>query len=266
MLPTFVQRMWMNSSDNGLAAVLYGPSRVRTIIAGTAIEIVENTSYPFSEHIELTVTSDRAVTFPLHLRIPAWCAHPELKINGKVFPLTERKNGFAVIHRNYSDRDTLSLKLPMSISTGRSSDGGVFIERGPLVYALQPAEQWRGILMPEFEITSPDYFPMWAASASSAWNYGLALGDRSPLEDQVRVSNKGATKDPWANPPITLEVAGRRIDDWKLQEPNGGDPEWFQTPPLPLSSNQLGALERITLVPLGCTHLRLTVFPAVSVS
>jgi hypothetical protein len=266
MLPTFVQRMWMNSADNGLAAVLYGPSRVRTTIAGITIEIVENTTYPFSEHIELKITSDQPVTFPLHLRIPAWCAHPELKINGEAFPLPEIKNGFAVIHRKYSDRDTLALKLPMSTSTGRSSDGGVFLERGPLVYALQPAEQWRGILMPEFEITSPDYFPMWSASASSTWNYGLALDDQTPLDHQVRVFEKGTTKDPWANPPITLEVAGRRIDDWTLQQPNGSDPEWFQTPTLPLSRNQLGPLERITLVPLGCTHLRLTVFPPVSVS
>jgi hypothetical protein len=117
--------------------------------------------------------------------------------------------------------------------------------------------------MPEFEITSPDCFPMWAASASSPWNYGLAVDDGTALDNQVRVSDKGATEHPWLNPPITLEVAGRRIEDWNLQQRSGSDPDWFQTPPLPLSKDRLGPVERITLVPLGCTHLRLSVFPLV---
>jgi hypothetical protein len=263
MLPTYVQRMWMSSFDEGLAAVLYGPSRVRTKIAGASIEIAEKTDYPFSEQIELKIRSDKPVTFPLHLRIPAWCTRPEIKINGAPSPLSEITNGFAVIHRKYSDRDTLVLTLPMSTSGGRSSDGGFFLERGPLVYALQPAEKWRAIFMPEFEITSPDCFPMWAASASSPWNYGLAVDDRTPLDNQVRVSDKGATKHPWLNPPITLEVAGRRIEGWNLQQRRGSDPDWFQTPTLPLSKDRLGPVERITLVPLGCTHLRLSVFPLV---
>ena len=263
MLPTYVQRMWMLSSDQGLAAVLYGPSRVRAQIAGGWVEIVENTLYPFSERIEILIKCKRSTMFPLHLRIPAWCRRPELTINGKPVDLSERTSGFAIIRRKYSDGDVLSLQLPMRLSIGRSSDGGVFLERGPLVYALRPGEDWRAIFMPEFEITSPDYFPMWAASASSPWNYGLAVDRSSSLENEIRQVETERKENLWIESPIALEVPARRIEGWSLQHPNGDDQEWFRTPPLPSGMNQIGSLERIKLVPLGSTHLRLSVFPSV---
>ena len=262
MLPTYLQRMWMLSSDEGLAAVLYGPSRVRAKVAEKWVEIIENTVYPFSEHIEMLLKCEQSAIFPLYLRIPAWCQRPELRVNGALFDLSERKNGFAIIHRKHSDGDILSLQLPMRISTGHSSDGGVFLERGPLVYALRPAEDWRAIFMPEFEITSPDFFPMWAASASSPWNYGLAIG-RGSLETEIRQFETGSKRDPWVESPIGLEAPARRIEGWSLQRTHADDQEWFRTPPLPSGLNQLGSVERVKLVPLGSTHLRLSVFPTV---
>lgn len=259
LLPTYIQRTWMSTADRGLAAVLYGPSRVRTRVGGTAIEIIEATAYPFSEHIELRIKSERPAKFPLYLRIPSWCTKPSVAINGRLQEGLKLENGFAVIRDTTFHRDTVVVSLPMPLSAGRSKDGGVFLERGPLVYSLQPQERWRAILMPEFEITSPDYHPMWAVSAASPWNYGLCLDDTLPLERQIRTVDR-ESDDPWAVPGCSLEVRGRRIQNWNLRQ-TGGDDESLQTPPLPASSGQLGSVEQLSLVPLGCTHLRLTIFP-----
>jgi hypothetical protein len=170
------------------------------------------------------------------------------------------ENGFFVLNRTHTPGDIISLDLPMQTAVGHSSDNGIFLERGPLVYSLQPKETWTPIAMPEFEITSPE-FPMWAATAVSPWNFALAIDETVALDKQVRVNAANPKSDPWSQSPISLSVAARRVAGWDLVHPKGGDTNWFKTPPLPLDKADLGPDEQITLVPLGGTHLRLTVFP-----
>ena len=266
MVPHYVQRMWMNADKGGLAAVLYGPSRVRAL-AGERdhpVEIIEETSYPFSERIIFHILCGHPVSFPLHLRIPIWCEHPRLSINGKSIPLPPMENGFIVLNRTHANDDTIILDVPMRVAMGHSSDSGIFLERGPLLYSLNPQEDWDPIMMPEFEITSPDYFPMWGATARSPWNYAVAIDENASLDKQIYVYQKLVDVDAWSNPSIRLKVPARRIRGWGLLHPKGDDPDWFRTPPLSSEKNDLGAMEMITLVPLGSTQLRLTVFPSAS--
>jgi len=203
------------------------------------------------------------VDFALHLRIPGWCERPELKINGKPHHLASIADGFVVIDRKYAPGDVIDLALPMPVAAGHSSDGGIFLERGPLVFSFRPQEEWTSLFMPEFEITSPD-FPMWAAATRSRWNFALFLDEKAPLGQQVRVNVTPTTADPWLNPPISLNVSARLVSDWDLVRPQGDNSDWFVTPPLPAAPRHLGPEETITLVPLGSTHLRLTVFPSCS--
>ena len=266
LVPTYVQRMWMSAESGGIAAVLYGPSRVATFAGKrrTPIEVVEETSYPFSETILFHVRCEQPAEFPFHLRVPQWCAHPRLKINGQSHPLPTVQNGFIVVNHLFHPGDTVSLELPMSVTSGKSSDGGIYLERGPLVFALQPRVEWTAIAMPEFEITAPDYFPMWAATAKSPWNYALAVDGNAPLRQQVSVRSHPITEDVWANPPVSIEVKAHRTPGWELVHTLGDNPEGFTTPPIPAKAHNLGPQEIISLVPLGSTQIRLAVFPIVN--
>jgi uncharacterized protein len=64
----------------------------------------------------------------------------------------------------------------------------------------------------------------------------------------------GATPFSVAGAPVALKVKGRRLPGWALERGAAAPP-----PVSPLSSSE--PLEELTLVPYGCTDLRVTEFP-----
>jgi uncharacterized protein len=262
LFPNFVIRMWMKDTKGGLAAVHYGPSRVKATVGAAAvpIEIVQKTDYPFGETIDFTMQMERAVEFPLLLRIPAWCAEPQIAMNGEAMATPKLQKGFAVLERRFKAGDTVTLTLPMKTALTRWPQNGVGVEHGPLVYALDIQAEWTPIV--EARYTTAEY-PSWKAMPAGAWNYGLAVNE-AHLDAQVKVERKAMTEDPWVDSPVTMTVPARTIADWELQA-NPEKPEQLFTPPLPeVEYHKVGAEEKLTLVPYGSTHLRLTIFPDAS--
>ncbi len=264
--PNYVIRMWMRSDDHGLAAVLYGPSTLRTTVGVDQhpVEIVQTTHYPFDEQIQFRINTTRAVDFPLSLRIPRWCTAPRLAVNGSSVAATPNDKGFVVLHRTFHSGDVITLTLPMKLALSRWPQHGIGIERGPLVYSLPIDAHWTSTVVPRY---STEQFPAWEATPQSPWNYGLAL-DEAKLDTAVEVKKTAisadATTDPWEKPPISLTVPVRKIAGWDLQT-NPDKPEQKFTPSLPdLASAQVSdRVERVSLDPYGSTHLRLTIFPEV---
>lgn len=267
VLPNYVIRMWMRSAEDGLTATLYGPSRLRTTVGAERepVQIVQTTNYPFEEQIHLRIDAKRAVTFPLSLRIPVWCSHPTIAVNGKRVDAEPAPNGFVTLHRTFHPGDTVTLNFPMKLAVSRWPENGVGIERGPLVYSMPIETAWESVVVPRY--TTAD-FPAWNATPTSAWNYGVALS-LDDLESQIRVQQNAAPDtpmvDPWNNPPITLAVPARKIEDWELMT-NPDNPGQKFTPALPeLSRSRVSeTAETISLVPYGSTKLRITIFPALS--
>jgi len=266
IFPNYTIRMWMQAADGGLAAVLYGPSKVKANVGAEndAVEIEQTTSYPFEEQIHFTIHASRAVSFPLSLRIPAWCENPLLTVNGVPTTGQRTAKGFLVVRRTFKPGDALTLTLPMKTAVTHWPQGGVGLEHGPLVYSLAIKTNWKPVV--EEKYTTAEY-PSWEATPISDWNYGLALEEAQPtqgVEFKRTLDLAREELDPWENPPTTLSVLARKIENWELQV-NPKNPAQKFTPPLPdLSTSKVSkTVERLILVPYGSTELRVTIFPAV---
>ncbi len=115
VIPNYIMHMWMGTLDGGLAATLYGPSAVRTTVAGNvAVEVEARTAYPFEENITLVVNPEKPVAFPLYLRIPGWCRAPEIEVNGSRVDPGNTQGGFIKLAREWRANDQVALRFPMS--------------------------------------------------------------------------------------------------------------------------------------------------------
>lgn len=280
IMPNYASRMWLSDGAGGVVASLYGPSRVTLRLGSPAREvtIVQETDYPFGERIDLQVRCDHPVRFALHLRIPGWCRKAELLINGQRNRGKLKAGTFVSLDRTFEPNDRITLRLPMEVKLSRWPRGGVGLERGPLVFALPIAEHRtrdRG------EKRSSREFPAWNMEPASDWNYALALDGRK-LAQQVEVIHQPPTPEPWspAAAPVMLRVPARKVKGWDLVETTSflaqfgatnepvtvtTDKPIRLTPQVPepktLARRLAKQTEMITLVPYGCTQLRLTIFP-----
>jgi len=127
-------------------------------VAGTDIEMVQKTDYPWSGNVSITVNPKQSKEFTLFIRIPnrttseLYKPVPEvsglksLSVNGK--SLTPKiVKGYAVIKRTWKTGDKVDLVLPMEIQTVKADEnivadrGRIALRYGPLVYNVERADQ-----------------------------------------------------------------------------------------------------------------------------
>ncbi len=125
--------------------------------------------------------------------------------------------------------------------------------------------------MPMAEAPLGAEFPQLELTPKSPWNYALDV-DPEKAAEEVQVVRGKMTDTPWSDvgpAPVELKVPARRVEGWKpITESIKGrvelKPRQALTPSLPDPATMiLGPKEAITLVPLGATCLRMTVFPLV---
>ncbi|MBN1338919.1 MAG: glycoside hydrolase family 127 protein [Bacteroidales bacterium] len=249
--PKFAQNLWYATADNGLAALIYGASKVKGKVAdGIEVEFLEQTDYPFGDKILFVFTSPKSVTFPLHLRIPGWCERPVVTINGRMF--NAEKEGIVVISRVWNPGDIVELELPMAIRFSEWHEKSIGIERGPLVYALRVEEQWQEIKTEQWEHSFYEVLPL------TPWNYGIPK--KHLTEDSFEITRKQTVADmPWnlANAPIEMKAKGKRIPFWSLYDQSAGPLPYPSWPDRETNTPE----ETITLIPYGCSTLRIAQFP-----
>ena len=145
--------------DDGLYVNMFVGSTIQLEkIAGTDVEMVQKTDYPWSGNIAMTVNPKVSKEFTVYVRVPnrttseLYTPMPQvsglksLKVNGQsITPKIE--NGYAVIRRVWKKGDKIDVVLPMEIQKITADEkveadkGRVALRYGPLIYNVETADQ-----------------------------------------------------------------------------------------------------------------------------
>jgi DUF1680 family protein len=255
----FASHLWYATPDKGLAALHFSPSQTTAKVgtANTEVTINESTDYPFGDVINFELSTKKDVAFPFHIRIPSWCREATLTVNGQ--PLRAEKGGqVVIINRTWKNGDKITLQLPMEVTTSNWGGNSRAVERGPLVYALKLEEKWeKGT-----DEREGDYFSVYP---TGDWNYGLLNTVVKNPSQAVQVSVVKPVTDNFiwnlAHAPIELKVAVKKIPDWKVVNDVALQPITARDG-LYMGKVE-NKMEEVTLIPYGCTKVRIVAFPVV---
>jgi len=155
MLPTW---SYSKSADSLYVNMYLGGTMTVENVAGTDVEMVQETNYPWDGRVVLTVNPKAAKRFSLRLRVPdrnvsalyrnrpAVGGLVALAINGTALEPAMEK-GYAVINREWKPGDRIELVLPMDPQRVNAIDkvedcrNKVALRRGPLVYNIEKVDQ-----------------------------------------------------------------------------------------------------------------------------
>jgi DUF1680 family protein len=169
---------WMYArAPDGIDVNLYIGSTVEiSPVAGTKVELIQKTDYPWKGTVSLTVNPGVPGKFTIRLRIPnhdtsrLYQSTPEvagylrLSLNDQdLSPKIEK--GYVAITREWKAGDRIDLELPMGIQRVKADDrvkadrGQVALRFGPLIYALEGSDAGRGRVLALGTALSPKWEP-----------------------------------------------------------------------------------------------------------
>ncbi len=203
LMPYYVEGMWMKTINNdGIVAVLFGPSKIKTNIRNTAVEITEETDYPFSDEIIFTVNPSKPLKFSLIIRKPHACKNVDVELPSKA-EITETDDIISV-DKIWETDDKLRVKFNFEIrrinqpASKTVKNKGVYFKRGALVYALafnhkiKTVKEYQNSGFHRYKIT---------ANNTKTWKLKLNTNDKFKF-----ISNgNGSLKYPWDKPVVKLK-------------------------------------------------------------
>jgi len=272
--PYYTENMWMATPDNGLAAMLYSGSTVTTRVGnGQTVTLKEETHYPFEDQIAITVEAADNTKFPLYVRIPAWCSHAIIKVNGVVVGTQPQAASYTRIENSWKKGDRIDITLPMQVEVKKWAENknSVSLNYGPLTFSLKIKETykkedshsaaiWDSKWQPNADATK---WPAFEIFPATKWNFGLEEKDvdNGNLSSIFAVTHKAWPKNDFPftedDVPIGIQARGKSIPGWGLDKYGLCD----VLPQSPVSVNT--KQEIIELIPMGAARLRVSAFPVV---
>ena len=157
-LPSVPEYIYASREDS-LYVNLFIASKARVSLQETAIDIEQESDYPWKGHVRISVNPVKPVKFRLNVRIPGWTAMSPLpgdlyryvdehqtnvvfKLNGQASDCDIQK-GFAVLENTWAAGDVIEIDIPMPVHRVQADErveddrGKIAIVRGPMVYCVE---------------------------------------------------------------------------------------------------------------------------------
>jgi DUF1680 family protein len=155
MIPTWTYV----KSDDGIYVNLFIGSTINVEkVAGTTVEMVQKTDYPWKGDVSITVNPAESKKFTVWVRVPdretsdLYKSTPELNtisalaVNGEALTV-EADRGYVPITREWQKGDVISFVIPMEVQTVTADErivadrGRIALRYGPMIYNVEKADQ-----------------------------------------------------------------------------------------------------------------------------
>jgi uncharacterized protein len=138
------------TSDDVLYLHQFTGASIGAGLAGGTLRVEMSTGYPWSGAVEVQVRNAPSEACGLAVRIPDWCRGARFTVNGSSLAPDPADRGYLIVRRHWMPGDVLRCDLdvaPRLTYPNRRIDalrGTVAVERGPLVYCFEQADQTAG--------------------------------------------------------------------------------------------------------------------------
>jgi len=128
--------------ENALYTHLFTGSEANVKISGANVSVKIETKYPWEGQVNISFAMSVKTKFKYYFRIPGWCGKYSISLNGKEQTCVI-KDGYALIDREWSDGDKVSLVLDMPVNFVKANPhvreniGKIAVMRGPVVYCAE---------------------------------------------------------------------------------------------------------------------------------
>jgi hypothetical protein len=135
------------TADDVLYVHQFAGASLAANLGGGTLRVDMTSGYPWSGQVDLQVRSAPPGDCGLAVRIPGWCRDPRFVVNGSPVMPDPADRGYLIVRRHWMPGDVLRCDLNLTARLtypGRRIDalrGTVAVERGPLVYCFEQADQ-----------------------------------------------------------------------------------------------------------------------------
>ncbi|MCQ2399457.1 MAG: glycoside hydrolase family 127 protein [Clostridia bacterium] len=268
VLPEFIRGIFLKGWDGSVFATAYGPCH----LDANGIKIDEITDYPFVNKVRFVIRSDKEFAF--YLKIPNWCKGYTLTVNNVEQKGQKPERGYIKLKKAFVFGDEIEITFDAEINVIRVNDEyankkPLAVKYGALVFSYPIPEKWESVhgrsetvlpdgwswfdVKPDFnEAPVPDLRERIGLRRNMiSWNFAL---DENLSKDDFQIEYTGAKGYAWEEPKIKLHTHAYKAP--------------YLIPPYPEHAsesyekyNTVTERQEITLVPYGCTNLRITYFP-----
>jgi len=156
MVPTWT---YVKGKDGIYVNLFIGSKINAERVAGTDVQMVQKTDYPWSGKVAITVNPKETRNFTVFVRVPnrqtseLYKVEPQVSglksvaLNGKQVVNFKTREGYLAITRDWKAGDTLEVEFPMDVQRVTADEriaadrGMVALRCGPLIYNVERADQ-----------------------------------------------------------------------------------------------------------------------------